>query len=138
MTEKLHAKIIEKIPQRAPIIDKPDGDAVKMAPMIVVAPQRTLSAEQAVSAAGEAAEIKRKYPGASVLIGNLPDYGALMLREEKRLVVLKEMTSFADVLGSTGNIAASKELRTRVEEMFIRNSNALERAMERSANRGRH
>jgi hypothetical protein len=122
----------------------PDG-VVQMSQFFVYTEKVPVFSERDLYSKEEfAALLRKKYPGASVrgqdpdrIEGNVPNYGALMYSEDKRLSQMKHFRDFADTLLRVGDVAGSKELNAEIRKTFLRHPDLLIDAMDRSANNGR-
>lgn len=86
--------------------------------------------------------LSKRYPGASLpgqdpFHSATPNYAAMTFRDENRLRQMKHFGDLADALEAIGDRAGAKALRNEIDDTFIRNSDPLEDAMDRSVNGGR-
>jgi len=150
VSSPISAAITAGLPQYQPstVDEKPTlgPDGVIQLPKFFVYTDKVpaFSERDLYSKAGFAELLREKYPGASVrgqdpdrIDGNVPNYGALMYAEDKRLSQLKHFKNFADTLLRVGDVAGSKELNAEIRTTFARHPDTLIDAMDKSANNGR-
>jgi hypothetical protein len=133
-----HREAIDKSPAN------PD-DGLQMPKFFVYAEKVPAFSERDLySKEGFAALLRKKYPGASVrgqdpdrIEGNVPNYGALMYSEDKRLSAMKHFKDFADTLLHVGDVAGNKELNAEIRKTFMRHPDTYIDAMDKAANNGR-
>ena len=150
ISSSISAAITAELPKYNPSVvsEKPSvsSDGVVQMPKFFVYtdkvpafPERDL-----YSKAGFAELLRKKYPGASVrgqdpdrIEGNVPNYGALLYAEDKRLSQLKHFRDIAETLLRVGDVSGSKELNAEIRRTFARQPDTLIDAMDKSANNGR-
>lgn len=150
LSGRIAAAVREGLPEFAPVKERPpepavagDEDVVLMPKMIVrerkvprLVPRELLTKD------GLAAELRKRYPGASLpgqdpLDSTIPNYAALQLREDERRAALSEWNDIAARVGRAAGREAGGRLRSEIEGAFRRRPDALTEAMDKSANNGR-
>jgi len=150
VSSPISAAIIAGLPKYkpGPVDEKPtvSPDGVVQMPKFFVYTEKVpaFSERDLYSKDGFAALLRKKYPGASVrgqdpdrIEGYVPNYGALMYSEDKRLSQMTHFKNFADILLRVGDVAGSKELNAEIRRTFSRHPDMFIDAMDRSANNGR-
>jgi hypothetical protein len=151
--EKARARILQAFPYNPGHASDKTGSNIMadttpavLLPKVIVQATKplVLPTEELLSRAELSALVRKKYPGASLkgqdplhYEGGIPNYGALLYSEDKRVVLLKNLTDLSDALLKAGDVDSSKELRKVVQEAAVRRPDALREAMDKSANNGR-
>jgi hypothetical protein len=121
--------------------DENRDDVVRM-PQVVVWALKPFSGVDLLDKVGLSKLLHEKYPGASLngqdpYTSVLPNYAALMYREDRRARQISELERIAAVLGASGDLEGEKKLRKEMQKIFFRHLSWQEEGMDRSANGGR-
>ena len=124
---------------------KETSPAVVLSTVVVQAPKLlVLRPEEVLSRTELSTLIRKKYPGASLkgqdplhYEGGLPNYGALLYSDDKRMLLLRDLSDFSRALHDSGDAVGSVKLRKLIQEASVRRPDALREAMDKSANNGR-
>jgi hypothetical protein len=123
----------------------PPVAAVEMEKMEVVAGRTRIPSKQELevsTAASKAALLRSRYPGASFRGQDpegrrIPNYAALMYRDDERLRRIDELERVAEDLSRVGDKGAADTLRKEARIELRRRPDAREEAMDRSVNNDR-
>jgi hypothetical protein len=120
-----------------------EGDGViRMPKFVVYAATPLLSEPVVIGKSGLALLLRHQYPGASVkgqdpFQSKLPNYAALMYRDDERLARISEFEHLAAALKAIGKSAESSDLLKEMQRTVWRRPTWLEDAMDRSYNGNR-
>jgi hypothetical protein len=126
-----------------PAHPKVNGDGViRMPKFVVYAPLLVLTEPVVAGKSGLEQLLRHRYPGASVkgqdpYQSKLPNYAALMYRDDERLARIKEFEHLADALKAIGENSESSDLLKEMRRTAWRRPTWLEDAMDRSYNNNR-
>jgi len=119
------------------------GDGVIPLPRFVVYAPKIVLMEPAVTGkSGLEQLLRRRYPGASVKgqdphQSKIPNYAALMYRDDEHLARINEFKHRADALKAIGEISEGSDLLKEMQRTVWRRPTPLEDAMDRSYNHTR-
>ena len=129
------------IPLPAPSEAK-DASAIRMPKFVVYAPRIVLTEPRVTSKSALALLLRQRYPGASVKgqdppQSRVPNYAALMYRDDERLARISEFEHLAAALKAIGEAAEGSDLLKEMHRTVWRQPTWLEDAMDRSYNGSR-
>ena len=130
----------KQVPVEIPHRDEP-ADLISLPPFIVEGSRiPNLPEPDLLTKAGMEALLRKHYPGASLrgqnptMNGSLPNYAALMYRDDLRL---QQMAEFGRALESAvvgGDLAGAKELKAELQDIFMRRNDWRTEGMDKSVN----
>ena len=118
-----------------------DG-VIPLPKFVVYAPKIVLTEPAVTGKSGLEQLLRHRYPGASVkgqdpYRSNLPNYAALMYRDDERLARINEFKHLAGALKAIGEISEGRDLLKEMQQIVWRQPTPLEDAMDRSYNNNR-
>lgn len=119
------------------------GDVVQLPKMVVRAPRLPMFGERnLLSPDGFASLLRERYPGASLKgqdpeHSRIPNYAAMMYRDDNRLKQMNALDELADVLRRTGDLPGNKDLKAEIQRTFIRHEDWRTEGMDKSVNHWR-
>jgi hypothetical protein len=131
--------LLKPLPERPEVND--DG-LIRLPKFVVYTPKLVLTEPVVTGKSGLEQLLRHRYPGASVkgqdpYQSQLPNYAALMYRDDERLARIKEFEHLADALKAIGEISESRDLLKEMRRTVWRRPTWLEEAMDRSYNNNR-
>jgi hypothetical protein len=129
----------------APLSESPksaEEGVVQLPQVMVYAPKLVLPETEVTGKWGLEQLLRSRYPGASFKGQDpdqsmLPNYAALMYRDDKRLAAMEEFGRLVDALKAMGQVSGSSELLQDMQRTFLRRPTWREEAMDRSYNGNR-
>ncbi len=115
---------------------------VQLPQVMVYAPKLVLPETEVTGKWGLEQLLRSRYPGASFkgqdpYNSMLPNYAALMYRDDRRLAAMEEFGRLVDTLKAMGQVSGSSELLQEMQGTFFRRPTWREEAMDRSYNGNR-
>ena len=97
---------------------------------------------QLLTPAGQAAYLKKHYPGASVpsgdpMIQSVPNYAAAMVRDDTRRENLRQLHDTADLYRLSGDLKGAKQLKLETQRALLRRPDWRTDGLDRSYNNNR-
>jgi hypothetical protein len=148
ISHAISAAIVAGLPSFDSLKPQPEhpevkGDGViRMPKFVVYAATPLLSEPVVIGKSGLALLLRHQYPGASVkgqdpYQSHIPNYAALMYRDDVRLARIKDFEHLAEALKVIGKISESNDLLKEMHGTVWRRLTPLEEAMDRSYNGNR-
>jgi hypothetical protein len=119
-------------------------DGIALPPFVVEGTRiPKISAPELLTKAGMEALLRKNFPGASfrgqdpTMNGHVPNYAALMYRDDIRLMHMAEFQQALDSLVIGGDVAGAKKLKAELQKTFTRAHDWRTEGMDKSVNHWR-
>ncbi len=148
VSSAISAAISARLPTFAPAKAAPeklevtDDTVIRMPKFVVTAPTLHLTDRETLTKLGLEQLLRQRYPGASLkgqdpYLSALPNYAALMYRDDARLSRMNDLKQFAATLRAMGMTSDAKALDKEIQHIFIRRPSWRDEGMDKSYNGGR-
>jgi hypothetical protein len=148
VSSAISAAISASLPPFAPVKVVPeklgvtDETVIRMAEFVVTAPTLHLTDRETLNKLGLEQLLRQRYPGASFkgqdpYRSALPNYAALMYRDDIRLSRMNDLKQFSATLRAMGMTSDAKKLDKEIQHTFIRRPSWRDEGMDKSYNNGR-